>query len=539
MKVRVDSPESQSAVLPFLGFTFACTWPGVMFAAHNWMQFQWIGAKGLVVVALTSAAFWLAGVSIAVLPHWTRIPWSAARAYCVQVFGVYLLFGHEVARTWLRDALGLRSILASTAYALVVAVMLAVTWRLSRHKPVRTGFVVWAALLLTMESAGLASAMLRTPAAQAGSGPSREAAPRIVSGRENVYYVVLDGYAGSSVLLKYFNYRLEPFLREMDALGYWHASAARTNYVTTYVSLAATLEMDYVVREGSPRYRDRRGFFPNVLAQVPPPRVVRQLTAAGYEFYHWGNAWAPCAPTLTVRCIDEASTDADFAKRIVSAFLAPTKVPQALYRMHAVSSTNPFPELELVVKRLVSRKRPFFLFVHHISPHPPYRRPDCSSEPGIAGLYGGREEHDRSGYTHSIDCVNEEVVSLSRTIQASDPNAIVVFQADHGSDFAVDWDVTGDKWSDAAVDERSGILNLVKVPQPCRDWLRLSLSQINTMRLVMGCLARTAPEYLDDRTYTNYYESNPAFGIVHDVTSRLPEHAEAGRTDGGRGSVGR
>lgn len=48
------------------------------------------------------------------------------------------------------------------------------------------------------------------------------------------------------------------------------------------------------------------------------------------------------------------------------------------------------------------------------------------------------------------------------------------------------------------------------------------------MRFVFGCLARRAPEYLEERTYLTTYEVFPDFGLALDVTRRLPERRDDG-----------
>lgn len=148
----------------------------------------------------------------------------------------------------------------------------------------------------------------------------------------NVYYVILDGYAGASSLRRYVGYNIEPFLQQMRDLGYSDIDSARTNYTSTYVSMMAMLEMDYVVSESSPRYGDRLSFFPPALWRGRQPRSVRRLAAAGYDFIHLSNSWARCLPRLWITCFRPRHRYA-YINEVAAAFLAPTRVRQAIARL--------------------------------------------------------------------------------------------------------------------------------------------------------------------------------------------------------------
>ena len=177
--------------------------------------------------------------------------------------------------------------------------------------------------------------------------------------------------------------------------------------------------------------------------------------------------------------------------------------------------------LSAALEDLTRQDQPFFALVHNLAPHPPYLRADCS------GQFTDNRRADREQYGSAVACVNQEVLALAARIEALDPGAIVVFQADHGTEFTVDWNLPLREWTDAAIEERTSILNLIHVPEPCRRWLRQTLSPINTMRLVLGCLQRRPPEYLPESTYINTYEENVDFGLAYDVTHRFDELREA------------
>lgn len=516
------------ALLSAAGFTLACVWPGAVFAARNMTEFTSMDPSALRVVAAVCAGFWLAGVAACALPALLSTRWPAARAFGVLTVAVFAVFAHQAFRTMLLDTTGVGGVPARLVYLVLLLGVLTFAWILSRHAAGRLAIVLAAAFMLAPPAERLARRALAAPGPAAGNDARALSPdePRRLS-NQNVYFVILDEYGGRPALRKYLAFDNDGFVEQMTALGYTTIDDARSNYATTHLSLMSTIEMTYLIDESSPRYASRRLFFPYAFQLGPLPRLISQLTAAGYDFFHVGNQWAPCLPRTEVRCLTEAG-DAGFRRYITAVFMAPTRIPLGRLGLTPITWRETLAAASESLEALTSNPRPFFAFVHVLSPHAPYRRADCSTPRGDIILSGRSDPTGQEAYKHSIRCLNGEVLALAQRIRALDPEAIVVFQADHGSGFEVDWRLPLTQWTDAAIDERSSILNMVHVPDACRPWGRPGLSPINTMRLVLGCLEQRAPDYVDDRTFINTYEGSPDFGLVQDVTDRLHSLDENG-----------
>lgn len=493
-----------------LGFSLACAWPGLHFFSANVMQFQWMGAAAAVVVALLCVLIWLAGLALAFVPKAFAAGWPSARLLAVMTAVIFLLFFHQSTNILLRSWMELDQNVARWVYRLVVLGMLAVVWRFSRHVFVRTAICLWAGIMLAIAAFTLGAALLHM-GRDAQPGPAREELfPRQELSGNNVYYVILDHYAGKDALRQHAGYDNSPFLRKMQEAGFVSIEGARSGYINTYLSLMSILDMDYIVDGRTAHYGNRFGFFPYRLQHGPTPAVVEKLHSAGYRFMHVGNAWAPCVKNREVSCSNREGPWEAY-REVVNVFLEPTRLP-AFFRSLAAPA-DALAVLSASIEDIVAARRPVFAFVHSFNPHPPYPRADCS--------FGPEEDVSRAGYRRAIECVNNSVLTLVRQIRQRDPEAIVVFQADHGSDFSVDWSAPLAAWSDAAIQERTAILNLVHLPQRCRQWSRPALSAINTMRLVYACLENRPPVYLDTRVFLSGYESSSDFGHVLEVTDRL------------------
>ncbi len=502
------------AALPFIGFSLACIYPGAHFIGVNAAQLQWMGTSSVLVIAALCGILWLTGIVLAVAPALLPIRWSVHQAFSVGIVGIFVLFSFGPITQWLVSEVSVSPAFSNWIYLLILAGSLFIVWRLSTHEPVRMMLAIAAALMLVLTGPALGSVskifFLAYDNKQRGEG---DASSLVLSGN-NVYYVILDGYAGRTALKKYLSYDIDPFLQQMSDLGYSHIDLARTNYMTTHVAIMSILDMDYVVTENSLRYSDRMRFFPYRIRKGQPPVVVRKLTSAGYDFVHIGNSWAPCNPRFSIKCVinEDRFGSVEYA---TSVFLGPTPVLKTLQKLIEWPMIHDDALLLLTenINNLLGSKRPFFAFVHHMSPHPPYLNAGCAT--------GFTAEEGREQYKNTIECLNVSVLALAKRIQTLDPSAIVVFQADHGSAFEVNIRLPLREWSEAAIDERSSILNLVHVPELCKKWLRPDLSQINTMRLVLGCLEGRPPAYLNERTYSSAYETSLDFGLVLDVTARI------------------
>jgi hypothetical protein len=507
----------QHPVCPLvIGYTAICTWPALNALAHNEPPPHGVELSEALALAGLSGLLWLVGMAAAVAPRliWDR--WSVSRALTVAVTIVIGLFSHQSVRQSLVLNLGLGGVVPTVTYLLVLGVLIVSVWRWSGHGSVRLVMSISAVLFTAQAAAGASRMTSRPPADGREPAPAPAVAGRGVSPDrllENVYFIVLDEYGGARALQKYLGLDINPFIEQMKERGYSHLESSRSNYVSTYLSLTATLEMDYVMDESSPRHQDQRTFFPQALQRGWSPQVMTQSALAGRDFVYVGSHYIPCGRWPGVICVEEADASYRYT-RAVRQFFAPTDIPHALTMLQTSGDYGSLKPLSNAIETLAQWPRPFFAVVHVISPHAPYHRADCSRY--------WRGDRDYEQYKTTIECVNRAVVALATRLAAVDPEAIVVFQADHGSGSNVDWERRLSQWTDAAIDERSSILSLVRLPVPCREWLRPDLSSVNTMRLVSGCLARHRPEYVENRSFINTnHRANADFGTVREVTDRL------------------
>jgi arylsulfatase A-like enzyme len=168
-------------------------------------------------------------------------------------------------------------------------------------------------------------------------------------------------------------------------------------------------------------------------------------------------------------------------------------------------------------------------------PHPPevYDR-NCGAPP-----YAGASMLDfnwnvrKDMYIDEVVCVNAKIEHVAKAIVENDPDAIIVIQSDHGSFTSLTGRFDSATVSPTTVFEISWPINFIRAPAACRQWLYPGMSQINTMRFVLGCIQRTRPSYVEDRSYWNIAKGPDTYGPFVRVRAppQMPKKPEQQASD--------
>lgn len=483
-------------------------WPALNFIAHNWTDVVNDGVAVLAGLALISLCLGALGYAF----HYLMSKRDAGGfAVVCTVLGICLFFGyslvHHVA-AGLMSRLGL-SMAPSLAWLLLVVIVAVPVIFLRRHEGLQVAATVFSFSATALALGQLAFIAFSRPQLRA-EAPAIAAelpadAPPGAAGA-NVYYILLDEYAGQAGLQEFSGFDNRTFVGEMARRGFVDATAigpgiAHSNYLVTQQALGAIFALDYSLTEDPRTWRQPWRLFPNLIDGAQAPALVRGFKSAGYSVWQTFNTWTGCSGRH-LRCLGgQGSLNLD---QVTMSFVAPTP----LGRMVALSFGRREDGLAVIddqLEAMVASKQSFFVFVHSLITHPPfYLGADCNTRDlDQSDVEGNRR--NREAYIGALACANRRVIGLVDRIQRDDPNAIVVVQGDHGSELTIDWDMPIPRWPDSFIRERASFLNLIKAPPVCKLWLDRSIAQINTARFVLGCARRQKPQYLEDRTYLSSY----------------------------------
>ena len=327
----------------------------------------------------------------------------------------------------------------------------------------------------------------------------------------NVYYILLDAYAGRVGLKQGTGFDNGDFYEKMAARGFRDVSTERSNYLRTTYTLGGVFTLDYPKTVDPKTWTDESRVYPDVLDAPQPPPLLAQLNAAGYTTFHSATTWGGCAHHYQVCLGERFVLDTDY---MLKSFLAPTPFSQEI----EILGEQPDDAIYSISTRLpllLQKSQPFFIFAHDLAAHPPFRRDvGCKRtfKPGEGSM--SWDDDRRSTYAGAIQCLNGRIIDLMDQILRLDPNALIVIQSDHGSAFGMKWEQPMAAWTPDSIRERRSYLNLVRAPEDCRQWLDKPLGQINTARFVVACVEGRAPQYLPEHAYMSTYMQGPEFGEV-------------------------
>ncbi|GAG63196.1 unnamed protein product, partial [marine sediment metagenome] len=240
----------------------------------------------------------------------------------------------------------------------------------------------------------------------------------VVVGLENktplrdIYYIILDGYASSKTLKEVYEYDNSEFTDYLTKEGFFIASKSQSNYATTFLSLASSLNMEYI------NYLSSMIGVESKNRDVPyqmirDSKVMKFLKSKGYKFINFSSGWGPTNynryADLNIRSgkLNELFMiliQTTILKPIVSYILGDT------LRERVLGAFSKLGELYKI-------NEPKFVFAHINCPHPPYVF-DANGDlvPETKLLMHGSVWKQKELYLNQLIFVNKKVKTLVKEI---------------------------------------------------------------------------------------------------------------------------
>lgn len=324
----------------------------------------------------------------------------------------------------------------------------------------------------------------------------------------NIYFIILDTYARADQLKKIFDYDNYDFLEKLKKRGFYVAEKSYSNYPITYLSIASTLDMQYLLEETS-SLEQRIGYEKRLRGDN---ETVKTLKQNGYYYVHVENTFYNgsscdyknedfCAKINMLSILDHELWS-----------LTPFEHAAALKK--TIYNRNELPEIGKIVTH--AYPAPFFVFAHTLATHFPHnRKADCSLQDKIQDNFTqGGDETEKKPYLEHLQCANKQIIALVDEILANDPTGLIILQGDHGTSFNRQFQTHVDKWTLDQQRERFATLNAMKIPQECREHLNEDISLVNTFRIVFACLRGEKPDLLRNKSFISTYDGQISYGKV-------------------------
>jgi hypothetical protein len=337
----------------------------------------------------------------------------------------------------------------------------------------------------------------------------------------NVYYIILDAYAGQDVLNNYFGYDNTEFISFLEDKNFHVVPHALTNYPTTALSLSSSLNMQYldcvenskVIRE---EFRESEFCFGPSVAydKVQNNEIMKKFNQEGYTII---NAYSGIEPT---RNFDIAFSNlCGRYSGIMNSELTITLIGKSILNPIYVKLFEDvkrdqilcvLSELEQVHKKY---DKSIFVFAHLMLPHHPYifgPNGESVSPEKMEARWEGLE-NDKDGYLNQVKFVNQKLKQIITTIiEESSIPPIIILQGDHGLKSEIkNWNHP----TDEEFHNRLSIFNAYHIPT-MNELPYENITPVNSFRIIFNELFDEQLEILPNLSYWQYDEA-PIFREVN------------------------
>jgi hypothetical protein len=429
---------------------------------------------------------------------------------------ILLFFAYGPINAWMTGLGGVpdEQIVAETAWSggrlqiihsLLWLLLLVFGWILLRRMRTTAGRVPAALNLVSGLLLALALFQWLTGAdLRADESDAAASAVTVPKDRPDIYFILLDGYSRADVLARYYGFDNNPFLKSLERRGFQVADASDSNYNWTFLSLASTLNMDFVQDlmgdALDPRGSDRELAY----RLLRDNRAAAFLRARGYRYVHLQSTWGgtgsnPFADEF-LPCGGGLFRD-DFLLAIWEASWLRALGSSATMDLAACHLQN-FATLTA----LAQEPGPKFVFAHFVPPHHPYLFDSNGNVLRNANLSNQFEFQkqlweDRAGYVEQLRFMNSRVGAvLDRLIADSASTPIILLQSDHGTN------LRRGLRTEEHYRIRLANLNAALLPGAPADLMPEDPSAVNLFRIVLDRYFDAGLPLLPDRHFVSPFQ---------------------------------
>ena len=438
-----------------------------------------------------------------------------AGAIATTLLGFFFTYGHFYnmveGTTFLGINLGRHRLLAPLWLALAVLI---VVWLARQRRDFQTlthvlNAIGIVAIILPLAQIGMYRFSTRSISTQAASNRGIPGLPPNTDHpKPDIYYIILDTYSRDDMLKKYYQLDNSSFLSRLEAMGFYVARCAQSNYSQSELSMASSLNFDYLDKLGdnfNPPNTRRAG-----LSDLIQHSAVREtLHELGYTTVALDTGYDPTritdadvylAPRVSAEINDfEEIFLRTTAARLLSEGVAFLNLPPDWVKRDQAHRARILFELEQM-RQIPTLPGPKFVFAHIITPHWPY-------------VFGpnGEQVHERpeseKGYHDQVLFINQQMIPiLENILTRSKTPPVIIVQGDHGA-------VLEDPH------RRMTILNVYYLPDGGRQLLYENISPVNTFRVILNHYFGLHLPLQEDISYYSTYEQPYNYQVIDNTRS--------------------
>lgn len=405
------------------------------------------------------------------------------------------------------------------------AAMLLLGWLFLRHINPLTArsltqiFNVVSAAALLMAGSTIGAAWARGGLSLEPKTQSARGVPvtGVVDGPD-IYYIVVDTYGRQDVLFDLFGADQREFMDFLDAEGFFVAQNSSSNYGQTLLSMASSLNLDYVqqlmpIRPES----DNRLPLNRLIAQN---QAARFLKRRGYRTVFIASSFIGKHQMETDLYLSPTATGATTFERLL---LEGTMAVNFAYEMPAERLRYAYARSLEMLREQAAQPGPKFVVFYTTLLHTPYVL-DRDGNPidALGMMKDSPPEAYFEGYPGHLAYTNRALQeAVTYILAVSERPPVIVIQGDHGTSVNFHFN---DLDENSCLVERFSIMNAYYLPG-VEDTVYHSITPVNTFRVIFNAYFDAGFGLLPDRSYFSTWVRPYLF---HDVTARAEACAALG-----------
>ena len=306
--------------------------------------------------------------------------------------------------------------------------------------------------------------------------------------KPDIYYIILDGYMRKDVMNEFWRFDNSEFIKSLENRGFYVAPKSRSNYQTTWLSLASSLNMEYLPENLSIDTTQSINNIPFIEA-IAQNKVAKFLKSIGYQYIH-----LPHNAALTKK-----NNQADITitnKKYMSPF-SQHILNKTFLKTFKLLSLN-----EIQIKRreilhgfkkledIPHNEEPTFTYAHFLIPHGPHAF-------NSKGEFPAQDISDSEKYFEEILFANKKIRHLVDHLQQNSKTPpIIIIQGDHGF-------LAPETYRPGAngIKQRYSNLSAYYLPNKKNEKLYETITPVNSFRLIFDSYFQTKFGMLKDKSY--------------------------------------
>jgi hypothetical protein len=321
--------------------------------------------------------------------------------------------------------------------------------------------------------------------------------------KRNVYYIIMDGMVGSETLEPFNLTTQKEVIDKLSNTELRYIDKSQSSYTDTHFTLASMMLLDYHQKPSSPQYSKNSSYFPDMMYSMQNKiPLISYLKKANSSFIWVAGKDYDCMPSMSWTCVISPLTSLPSIN--LWNFYLTTPLPRITKRFfkNIDSQDTISPFLEYIDNNGVP-KTPFLAYIHNNIPHSPYLV-TSACEP--TNYFNQKFE----GYKASYQCALKTIQVFMEKINNIDPEAIVIFQGDHGLRTHSNIEQTEINIELTEKEKylfEGSIFNAIKAPEICFEKYGLPKTTVNTIRFSLNCAYGFKLPYRKNIHYGIEYES--------------------------------